>query len=230
MRRRRRRLAQLYARFRGVRRTGADEAADVEDRQGRPGARDLKDAVVEGVEKGEQVNPADALELPKVGGSQPRRSTATPTTGVLTLMSPVTRQLSAAETESVSCAPLTPPGASSSSSSSGAGAGPSTSRRGQAEKLDPIPASRNHSPSRPRSPHSPHGARSPGSHRPSQPPSVHHSHQSRHKSALAVIYGIVCNFFTPVTTTLLISLVCALVPAIKALFVDGVEGWSGTRV
>lgn len=229
MRRHQLNIKRTYARLRHGRRSAIEEEKE-ERRDDRLRGADLKHAVVEGVEKGESTSMAQAFELPKVepaaaaGSGKPdvTRLTAKP----LALTTSITRQLSAAETESISCAPLPSPGGSSGCSSS-ASAAYNRKEREASRRLDPIPASRAHSPTRAtprsiRSNHSHHSLADDGS--------LHHQTQSKHLAVLSSIGGILKSIITPVTTSLLLALVCALVPPIKSLFVDNVEGWSGTRM
>lgn len=54
--------------------------------------------------------------------------------------------------------------------------------------------------------------------------------QSRLRSVFSQIVHIISLFLTPITISLIVALVIALVPPLKALFVSNVEGWSGTRI
>lgn len=197
---------------------GQGRKADEEEKRGEKvlSGADLPAAIVDGLEKGERPGISGAFEMTKndvpTSATSSEKEDHSPKPDVkkvaskpLTLTTSLTRHPSAAEVESV---------LGETSSSSGA---PANARLNRV--LDPIPASRPHSPSRSR-PHSNHSRLS---------TQTHHSHEP-HKGVLASIWSIVNSFFTPITTTLIISLICALVSPLKALFVDNVEGWSGTRV
>jgi len=261
----------------------------------------LKRAVGAGFEKGEANgggggSMADAFQLAKVdkdddvddddggGGGGGKKATLTTSTELgrltarpLALTTSITRQLSAAETESISCAPYPPVAAAPAVLSGGGGGGSSSSSTNSAattaaaagatvyqrgrdregghdagggsgvggggggqrrqQRLEPIPASRAHSPTHPHHHHHHHPPlhatrRSPSasSSRPSSQGTAPAARMPKHLAVLGSIGSILKSIVTPVTTSLLLALVCALVPPLKSLFVDGVEGWSGTRM